>query len=147
MSFRKLLADSRCYVAAAAVALLLLSNAQTVSARQQGSSEGTSPRREAPPDLQPQPSSEKTLPESSQDDDGKQSKRILGIFPNYRAVSANTQLPPLSLREKFWLATQDSFDYSSFISARIISGVSQANNSYRNLDTAAKHLAAIIGMG
>jgi hypothetical protein len=60
----------------------------------------------------------------------KQSKRILWIFPNYRAVSANTQLPPLSLKEKFWLATQDSFDYSSFISAGIIAGVSQGNKSY-----------------
>jgi hypothetical protein len=34
----------------------------------------------------------------------KQSKRILWIFPNYRAVSADTQLPPLSLKDKFcWL--------------------------------------------
>jgi hypothetical protein len=60
----------------------------------------------------------------------KQSKRILWIFPNYRAVSANTQLPPLSLKDKFWLATQDSFDYSSFISAGIVAGAGQANKSY-----------------
>ena len=62
--------------------------------------------------------------------EGKQSKRILWIFPNYRAVSANTHLPPLSLKSKFWLATQDSFDYSSFVSAGILAGVSQANKSY-----------------
>jgi hypothetical protein len=68
--------------------------------------------------------------QADEGDNPKQSKRILGIFPNYRAVSTNAQLPPLSVREKFWLATQDSFDYSSFISAGIISGVSQANNSY-----------------
>jgi hypothetical protein len=49
----------------------------------------------------------------------KQSERILGIFPNYRAVSADTQLPPLPLRKRFWLATQDSFDYSSFITAGV----------------------------
>ena len=30
--------------------------------------------------------------------EAKQSKRILWIFPNYRAVSADTQLPPLSLK-------------------------------------------------
>jgi hypothetical protein len=131
MSVCKLLVDSRGYIAAAAVVLLLLSNGQQVSAQQQGSSEGGSPQREAPPDLQPQTGSDRSLPESGKsDDDVKQSKRILGIFPNYRAVSTTTQLPPLSLREKFWLATQDSFDYSSFISAGIISGVSQANNSY-----------------
>jgi hypothetical protein len=70
--------------------------------------------------------------------DAKQSKRILWIFPNYRAVSADTQLPPLSLKSKFWLATQDSFDYSSFISAGIIAGASQANNSTREFGQGAK---------
>jgi len=64
------------------------------------------------------------------DDDGKQSKRILWVFPNYRAVSVGTQLPALSPKEKFWLATQDSFDYSAFVSAGIIAGVSQASGSY-----------------
>lgn len=61
--------------------------------------------------------------------EAKQSKRILGIFPNYRAVSADTQLPPLSLKNKFWLATQDSFDYSSFVTAGMLAGISQAKNS------------------
>ncbi len=72
------------------------------------------------------------------EDNAKQSKRILWIFPNYRAVSAGTQLPALSLREKFWLATQDSFDYSSFVSAGIIAGVSQANKSYPEFGQGAK---------
>src|SRR5215467_5913780 len=48
---------------------------------------------------------------------GEQPKRILGILPNFRAVSADTQLPPLSVGGKFWLATQSSFDYSAFITA------------------------------
>lgn len=62
--------------------------------------------------------------------EAKQTKRILWIFPNYRAVSADTQLPPLSLKTKFWLATQDSFDYSSFVTAGMIAGIGQAKNSY-----------------
>jgi hypothetical protein len=62
--------------------------------------------------------------------EAKQSKRILWIFPNYRAVSADTQLPHLSLRTKFWLATQDSFDYSSFVTAAMLAGISQAKKSY-----------------
>src|ERR1700727_492421 len=40
---------------------------------------------------------------------GKQPKRILGIIPNYRAVSENTYLPPLSFEKKSWLATQGYF--------------------------------------
>lgn len=59
---------------------------------------------------------------------GKQPKRILWIIPNYRAVSADTQLPPLSPKGKFWLATQDSFDYSSFALSGILAGISQARN-------------------
>src|ERR1700728_984955 len=34
-------------------------------------------------------------------DEGKQTKRILGIVPNFRAVSANVKLPPDSPKEKF----------------------------------------------
>jgi hypothetical protein len=70
--------------------------------------------------------------------EAKQSKRILWIFPNYRAVSADTQLPPLSLKKKFWLATQDSFDYSSFITAGMLAGISQANRSYPEFGQGAK---------
>jgi hypothetical protein len=137
MSFRNLIADSRAYIAAAVFAFFLLASARHVSAQQQGSgqqpgfSEAAPAHPQDPPVLDSRPDSEKSSPEAVQkEDDGKQSKRILWIFPNYRAVSANTQLPPLSLKDKFWLATQDSFDYSSFVSAGIIGGVSQANNSY-----------------
>lgn len=59
----------------------------------------------------------------------KQPKRILWIIPNYRAVSTFTQLPPLSPKQKLWLATEDSFDYSSFALAAIVAGISQAGNS------------------
>jgi hypothetical protein len=96
---------------------------------------------ESDPDRQPQSSSVTTALAVSPleaDDEAKQSKRILWIFPNYRAVSANTQLPPLSLKNKFWLATQDSFDYSSFVSAGLLSGVSQANKSYPEFGQGAK---------
>ena len=133
MTVRKLFAHSRASVAAAVLAVLIVLSAQQVSAQQQQSSEGAPPRDQATSTPQSQPSPVTSPTESSQADDAdgtKQSKRILGIFPNYRAVSANTQLPALSVREKFWLATQDSFDYSSFISAGILAGVSQANNSY-----------------
>ena len=64
--------------------------------------------QESDPRMQPQANSATTSLDASSLGsiaDVKQSKRILWIFPNYRAVSANTHLPPLSLRDKFWLAT------------------------------------------
>jgi hypothetical protein len=68
-------------------------------------------------------------PKIDTDDSGKQTKRILGIIPNYRSVNANTYLPPQSFKEKFWLATQDSFDYSSFIYEGLLAGAAMAENS------------------
>lgn len=64
------------------------------------------------------------------ENEGRQPKRILGIIPNYRSVSADVELPPDTLKEKFKLATQDSFDYSSFIFAGLLAGVGDAERSY-----------------
>jgi hypothetical protein len=61
---------------------------------------------------------------------GQQTKRILGIIPNFRSVSVDERLPPLSPANKFKLMLQDSFDYSSFIYVGIIAGAGQAQNSY-----------------
>jgi hypothetical protein len=62
---------------------------------------------------------------------GKQPKRILGIVPNYRAVSANEKLPPLNFKGEMWLATQDTFDYSDFIFVGALAGVDMASKSER----------------
>jgi len=50
-----------------------------------------------------------TQPPFKSSTEPKQSKRILWIFPNYRAVSADTQLPPLSLKTKFWAGNSGQF--------------------------------------
>ena len=66
---------------------------------------------------------------SPDDHYGKQPKRILGIIPNFRAVSANTNLPPLRFKNELWLATQDTFDYSDVIFVGGLAGISMAGNS------------------
>ena len=63
---------------------------------------------------------------NANDQFGKQPKRILGIIPNYRAVSANTHLPPLNFKGELWLATQDTFDYSNFIFTGALAGIAMA---------------------
>jgi hypothetical protein len=59
----------------------------------------------------------------------KQTKRILYIVPNFRAVTANQKLPPQSVKEKFLTATLDSVDYSSFIFVGVQAGIQQASNA------------------
>jgi hypothetical protein len=127
MNFDALLSHLRLFSAAAIIAALVVSAAPQSAAQQPSEGDVLPPYKLAALDPAPADSSDIIAP--TNETPAKQSKRILGIFPNYRAVSADTQLPPLSLREKFWLATQDSFDYSSFITAGMIAGVAQAKNS------------------
>jgi hypothetical protein len=75
-----------------------------------------------------------TLPDTPQpkvqgDEEAQQTKRILWIIPNFKSVTANTYLPPLSFKEKVGLAAQDSFDYSAFVWVGMVSGLAQATNS------------------
>jgi hypothetical protein len=83
------------------------------------------------------PSSESTSLQSTpnaptpQTDDstGKQTSRILGIIPNFRAVSADVKLPPQSVKEKFITASQDSFDYSALVVPAALAGFNLGRNS------------------
>jgi hypothetical protein len=101
------------------VALLFLFLSSTLSAQ-------SPPNPETPGSS---PASSNTT-QSTDSSEGQQTKRILGIAPNFQAVSANTHLPPLSPRQKFWLATQGTFDYSSFISVGFQAAIEQASKTY-----------------
>ena len=61
---------------------------------------------------------------------GEQSKRILGFIPNFRSVSVDDHVPPLTADEKFKLALKNSFDYSTFLSVAAGAGISMWNDSY-----------------
>lgn len=83
---------------------------------------------ELPPDapsieLEPQSQQQKREQEL------RQTKRMFWVVPNFAAVSPNTELPPLSPRDKFVLAWHDSFDYSSFVWTGILAAQSLALNS------------------
>ncbi len=118
------------FIVAAILALL----AGTMQAQQSGSSAGTqtsqsgSSTQTNPPAANTPPASSAPAPQST-DSDATQSKRILWVIPNFRSVSANTKLPPLSVKEKFVMASQDSFDYSGFILAGMIAGYNMATVS------------------
>ena len=77
----------------------------------------------------PTPEVNPSTPGSPTEEYGHQNKRILWIIPNYRAVSANSHLPPLNFKGELWLATQDTFDYSGFIFVGALAGVDMAGRS------------------
>ena len=62
-------------------------------------------------------------------DRAPQTRRILGIIPNFRAISTDEKLPAQSAKEKFVTATEDSFDYSSVFIPLALAGYSQLTNA------------------
>src|SRR5439155_6840566 len=59
-----------------------------------------------------------------------QTKRVLGIVPNFSSVTADMKLPPQTPKEKFTIAAKNSFDYSSFLLAGLQSSINFASNAY-----------------
>jgi hypothetical protein len=70
-------------------------------------------------------------------DRAPQTRRILGIIPNFRAISTDEKLPAQSAKEKFVTATQDSFDYSSAFIPLALAGYSQRTNATPEFGTGA----------
>jgi hypothetical protein len=68
-------------------------------------------------------------PQAAKDERDPQTKRILGIIPNFRAISTDEKLPPQSVKEKFVTATEDSFDYSSVFIPLLLAVYSQQTNA------------------
>lgn len=79
----------------------------------------------------------KQQPEQQQTEGPQQTRRILGVMPNFSAVSADSTPPPQSAKEKFAIAARNSFDYSSILLAAIQSGVSMETNSYPEFEQGA----------
>lgn len=67
----------------------------------------------------------KELPANQQ-----QPKRILGLLPNYRAVSAGAIPPPPGPRQAFTIATQNSLDYSSFVFTGVTSLIAEGEDAH-----------------
>jgi len=63
----------------------------------------------------------------------QQPKRILGIMPNYRAVSAGEIPPPPTPKQAFMIATKNSFDYSSFVFVGITSALAEWSDAHPKL--------------
>ena len=101
-----------------------------VQEQQQTSSQSRAAEPQAPgPDTQLKDSSVPEQNSASTPVALEQPKRILYIIPNYRAVSADANVPPLDAKGKFKLFVEDSFDYSTFLYVGFLSGIGMAQKS------------------
>ncbi len=119
----------------AVAALEALPNAPSATLAQDQSS--------SPPNAQPgdgqqkEPGPDAKLPQTSRIEQNssqtpvskQQTKRILWVLPNYTAVSADANVPPLDAKGKFKLFLNDSFDYSTFIYVGALAGIGLASDN------------------
>ncbi len=56
-------------------------------------------------------------------------KRAFGVLPNYRTADLNAPFVPLTVKQKFTIATKDTIDFPSYILGGAFAGISQLNNS------------------
>jgi hypothetical protein len=61
-----------------------------------------------------------------------ESKRLLGLIPNYRTAPTIQNFEPLTTREKFKIATEDALDRGTFVLAALFAGESQLTNANRS---------------
>src|SRR5205807_6605977 len=102
---------------------------QTSSSNQESAAQTTPSETQAQPDTTHNPNAgSEQVPVSKQ-----QPKRILGIMPNYRAVSAGAIPPPPTPKQAFIIATKNSFDYSSFIFVGLTSMIAEESDAHPQL--------------
>ena len=65
----------------------------------------------------------------SADQTNEQTKRILGIIANFRAVNTDQHLPPPSVKVEFVTTTEDSFDDSAIAIPVAVAGYNYLRNS------------------
>ncbi len=58
-----------------------------------------------------------------------QDKRAFGVLPNYRTADGTAPFHPITTRQKFAIATKDTFDWPSYILAGAFAGISQLGDS------------------
>jgi len=75
---------------------------------------------------------QEVLPEAPQavtPADELQTKRVMGIMPNFRSVSPGEIPPPPTIREKFITTSEDNFDYSALIFSGLIAASAMGGKS------------------
>jgi hypothetical protein len=52
-------------------------------------------------------------------------KRVLGVLPNYRTANETAVYSPITVKQKFSIASKDSFDYPLLMLGGVVSGIGQ----------------------
>jgi len=83
-------------------------------------------------------------PESS-DDSEREGRHILGIIPNYRTFPSLYNYEPLTNREKFKIASEDSFDRGTFALGALFGGLGQVTDGNKSFGQGAAGFGKYFG--
>src|SRR6202049_4034510 len=61
-------------------------------------------------------------------------KRVFGVLPNYRTANATATYTPITTKQKFIIASKDSFDYPLVLLAGAVAGLGQLSNQNPEFD-------------
>ncbi len=76
----------------------------------------------------PAPQTEPPVPEGKTESGPGQpaeDKRVFGVLPNYRTAESSVPFQPITTKQKFTIATKDSFDYPVLLTTAFFAGLSQ----------------------
>lgn len=59
-------------------------------------------------------------------------KRIFGVLPNYRTANESAEYAPITTKQKFIIASKDSFDYPLVLVAAGVAGLGQLTDGNRS---------------
>lgn len=74
-----------------------------------------------------------------------ESKRLFGIVPNYRTSPSLDHYEPLTVGEKFNVASEDAFDRGTVVLAAFFAGESQLTNANRSFGQGGKGFGQYLG--
>jgi hypothetical protein len=77
----------------------------------------------------------------------QESKRLFGLFPNYRSSPPLTSYKPLTAKEKFAIGANDSFDRGAIILALAFAGKGQLTNANPSFGQGAAGFGKYFGAG
>jgi hypothetical protein len=105
-----------------AFAFILSQNPPGLTQEPERNSTSASSPTETPADTQA-PEENKIGTAENQEPPG--GKRVLGVLPNYRTVDASNVTGPLTVNQKFSIASKDSFDYPLGLVTAALAGIGQ----------------------
>ncbi len=100
-----------------------------------------------PPQESPAQAVENHTNASQKQESDNPDKRIFGVLPNFRSTSGENPFEPITRKQKFKIAEEDTFDWSAFVTAAGFAGLSQIQDQNPSFGSGIKGYAKRFGGG